>query len=509
VTTTAGFVDAQCVVPSATTLTVTNNAQTATVVTLTAGTYTMVELCARLQADLNTQAPGSGATRWTVSLSTTTGLVTISISAGTFTIAWTTAALGTMLGHSAITAQTSVTGSTCARGIWIPNRPLNIEDDPRAAPMLSDLRETEGPTGYSLAVVGNVKYGHNALRWAHVPRERYLDTDGGVTPSWERFVKNTQIGQGHSWFTPRSKVKIVDQTGAAVGNLASVTRWWMRGVNRVSAKKMSDAWTGSWLIEIPAIISNEVAAEPSTPVTITTDGPSGYYFPNSLEEWELLEDDEGIPVPNYYFRGQETSGDLTDEVQGATMIDTLTPLYQQTLTDWSMKWLRTNEVATEGFHATAGQLWNTNVQSVVWVFYFRVITMPGGLRVLAMLSGAGAYVSLNGSGIIQLRNSGTTTGTYNYDDGEEHFCAVEYICGAGILGHSGAGTWRLSTDKEQLTGTWEICPDDVKGIGGCGTFTPPEAYYIPGEAWVGTDAEAVSTLGVDTMMEARGWTLAY
>jgi hypothetical protein len=270
---------------------------------------------------------------------------------------------------------------------------------------------------------------------------------------------------------------------------------------------VDDTYTVTLTVTDDKDMTSVVSHQFDTVLPINTDGPGPYQIPLSLNEWLQMEDTLGVPVPSYYLRGQETSGDLQDDVQGVhDMADAAAPLYRQTLTDWTLKWLKTAETSTEGFFASAGELWNTNVQSVVAMFYFRAVA-AGGLRVIYMMSGANAYVSLNGSGILQLRNSGTTTGSYNYFDGEEHFCAIEYICGAGILGHSGAGLWRLSTDKERLTGTWEAVPDDVKGIGGCGTFTPPECYYGPQEAWSGTDAETLSTLGIKTMMQGRGWTV--
>lgn len=259
----AGYIEAQCTVPSSTTISVTTPAGGPTTVTLTAGSYYMLELASHLQSVLNAQRPGSVAT-WTVTISTTgtspTGLTTIALTTGateSYSITWTSTDLRDMLGFASnISSQSTATGTLACRGVFIPDRPLNLDDDPRAAPMLTDLRETESPTGYGLAVVGNVKYVHTGLRYAHVTRERYMDTDSGVTPSWARFVKNTQLGQGHSWFTPRSRVKITDHTAVLVGSVDGVTKWWMRGINRVSARKMNEAWTGAWMIEIPALVSD-------------------------------------------------------------------------------------------------------------------------------------------------------------------------------------------------------------------------------------------------------------
>lgn len=256
----AGYIEAQLRIPVSTTITATNNGGGPSVVSLTAGDYFISEYVAHLQTRLNAVLPGAAGATWTVTLSYTgtapTGLVTFAMSAGTFTVAFTTAAAGTAIGFSASATSAAPTGAASAHGIWFPDRPLNCDDDPRAAPMLTDLRETESPTGYGLAVVGNAKYVHPNFRWARVAQNRYRDTDSGVTPSWERFVKNTQLGQGHAWFSPRSRIRIADHTAALVGNEAGVTKWWARGINRVTARKHDEAWTGAWLIEIPALVSD-------------------------------------------------------------------------------------------------------------------------------------------------------------------------------------------------------------------------------------------------------------
>lgn len=235
---------------------------------------------------------------------------------------------------------------------------------------------------------------------------------------------------------------------------------------------------------------------------IFRDGPNNSMYPKNLAQWQQV--GGGWSVPDFQLQGQEAASPLVEDVQGASMIAAGAPLFRQTLAGWTSKWLRTAETATEGFYATAGQLWNPNVQSVFWVGHFRLTALPAALRVLAMLGGANGYLSINGSGVLQLRNSGIATGTYNYFDGTEHWWALEYILGAGVLGHVGAGTWRVSTRVEQLTGTWEVLPDDVKGYGGCGAFTPPPCYYGRQEAWIGSKAEALTAVGVKPLMLYRG-----
>lgn len=230
-------------------------------------------------------------------------------------------------------------------------------------------------------------------------------------------------------------------------------------------------------------------------------------FPETKAEWQAL--GGGVVVPAYYFRGHEASGDLVDDVQGLTdMVASAAPEYEQTLAGYDNPFLKITETATEGFAAQAGELWNTNSQSVVYTTYFKLDALPGALRVLLMLAGAGGYVSINGSGIIQLRNSGVTTGAYDYNDGELHFVRVGYQVGSPVLGRADAGVYKLWTDQEVLTGTWERLPDDIKGLGGCGAFTPPPALYGPQEISIGSDAEALIALNASDMAH-RGWTLAY
>lgn len=267
----AGYMEAQCTVPSAVTLTATNNGGGPTAVSVTAGTYYISELVGHLQTVLNAQRAGSGGATWTVSISLTgsspTGRVTISMSAGTFSITWTTAALGTILGHDTITTQTSVTGNFCSPGVWCPQRPLagGPGFDPRIAQLVTDHRETEGPTGSLFAVGGNEKYVIGPFHYAHVERARTWDhwDDSGGTSNWERFIKNAHLGSGHAWFSRASRIRVYDHTGVHLGSETSEAElsWKIRGIRGTSPqqggpRKMSDAWTGSWMIEFPMLVSD-------------------------------------------------------------------------------------------------------------------------------------------------------------------------------------------------------------------------------------------------------------
>lgn len=252
----AGYALGRLAMPASISISATNGGGGPTTVNFTAGNYYPDTLCAHLQTELNSQRAGSGGATWAVSLSTTTGLVTISMSSGTFSITWTSTALRDALGFAAnITTQTSVTAPAAARGIFVPDCPLALDSDPRMAPMITDHRQTQSPTGFVLGLVGNIHYRLRNIRWSHVTRTRTWNTSA-TDPSWERFVKDVQIGQGHSWFTPSSRVRIIDQSGSELASDAGTFTWQMKGVSSVEPRKVTENWTGMWRIEIPELVSD-------------------------------------------------------------------------------------------------------------------------------------------------------------------------------------------------------------------------------------------------------------
>lgn len=176
---------------------------------------------------LNTQRAGSGGATWSVTYSTTTGKYTIAMSAGTYSITWTSTVLRDLLGFTAnITTQTSVTGASQARGLWLPDCTFRCDVDARKAPIATDHRNTLGPTGRVYGLKSTKMYRHMNPRWMHVPSERTWEADALTTnASYERFVKDTQLGEGHAWFALSSKLRIYDHTNTAVGAAGPVAAW--------------------------------------------------------------------------------------------------------------------------------------------------------------------------------------------------------------------------------------------------------------------------------------------
>ncbi len=258
-----GRVEASFTVPASTTIAVTTNAGGPTTVTVAAGSYYMSDFVTYLQGALIAQRSVTTGT-WVVSYSTGasgTGKITIAVTNGTYTITWTSTNLRDLLGFTAtLTGTATNTGANQARGLWIPDCPINMDGDPAQAPRMTDLRTTQSPTGIVIGLVGNSFYRHKRIRWSHVEKVRtWIGSESTVNASWERFVVDTQFGLGHAWFTPVSLVQVYDLAGAKVGinanSGAGVSGWYMVGINSTELARSTENWTGMFSIEIPELVA--------------------------------------------------------------------------------------------------------------------------------------------------------------------------------------------------------------------------------------------------------------
>jgi hypothetical protein len=86
-------------------------------------------------------------------------------------------------------------------------------------------------------------------------------------------------------------------------------------------------------------------------VTVSTDGPDGWYVPETAEEFAAL----GLNVPDFLYLLRETSGNLAPTIGSASVTFDVVgtgQLYQQSVTGWTRPF-----VGTDG--ATVGQAWQT------------------------------------------------------------------------------------------------------------------------------------------------------
>jgi hypothetical protein len=221
------------------------------------GTGLLDHIATRLQA---VRPPASGS--WTVTLSLSTGKVTISCT-GTWSITWTDTNLRDLLGFTGNLV--SISGSTTApnlmRGVFFPDCVLDLANDHAMAPIDTDVRSTQTPTGKVIAHVGNARYRHTELVYTAVPRARYREASAVAAAltngSWERFAKDTQLGQGHAWFTPLSAVQIYAHDSVRVGSDGPLSNGWaLLGFTGIEGKKISQGWEGAWRLEIAELISD-------------------------------------------------------------------------------------------------------------------------------------------------------------------------------------------------------------------------------------------------------------
>lgn len=257
-----GRLEAFLTVPVGVTVAATNGGGGPTTVTVPAGSYTATGLAAAFQAALNTSRPSG----WTVSISTSatgTGKVSISCSS-TFSITWTSTDLRDALGFTAniVSAATTQTAANCARGLWMPDAPLTLDGDTARAPIVSDLRTTVSPTGYTYGLSGTRFYRHKNLRWSHVPKARVWEVEaiaaGTPRNSWETWFLQTQIGGVAAWLSAASRFELYDHNGTELGADYAVSGWFVGGgLAAIEPRRSGNSdWVGLWEIAIPEVVSN-------------------------------------------------------------------------------------------------------------------------------------------------------------------------------------------------------------------------------------------------------------
>jgi len=212
---------------------------------------------------------------WSVSIAPSTdanaGRVSIGLSpappsgANTFSITWSNTTLRDILGFTANISGASTTqvGTKQAHGLWFPDTPLNLDDDPRQAPRQSDLRTSMSPTGNVLGLCGNELYQHANLRWERSPIAQIREASATyANASLETFWRDTQTAQGGvSWFSPASRVQVYwDNAGveSLLGSDVTISGWSITGAAGIRdvCKKADQRWTGQWTVKFPFLVSD-------------------------------------------------------------------------------------------------------------------------------------------------------------------------------------------------------------------------------------------------------------
>jgi hypothetical protein len=235
------------------------------------------------------------------------------------------------------------------------------------------------------------------------------------------------------------------------------------------------------------------------------------YRPTAANQFPCVE--ETIPEPDYFLGCQEESGDLTDAVNGAVFADGVSPSYQNTLTNWTTKWLGTDaNTAAEGWRAEDTDAWDISQQSV-FVLLYAAVTSSGGPRPLMIISSNGCRFVVQSTGKLSIIHGVNTTNgpTVDYRDAAGDFTPHPFTF---FVDRRAAGAVVLNTDQEQITGVYSAVSDGHKSLGAAGALQSAGAFYNMVAVWVGSKAETMidrggAGLGGYTLIEDLGWELAY
>lgn len=225
----------------------------ATVVTITAGTYTPTTLIAAIDAALDAD--------WTISCSMTdltgTGRVTIGSGLVNFTVTFADTSLRDALGFTGNIGSSSSaqTGTNAMKGLWIPDTHMfyRVGGANSAGTPISNARATVSALGHVKGLVGSVANVYDGIAWNGIGRDRAYATVAGTASSpvnnnFETLMRETQYGGVVSYFRPYSPIRLYWDSGASdyvAGTLQIPSTW--------EASHMIDGWTGRWNVALPRL----------------------------------------------------------------------------------------------------------------------------------------------------------------------------------------------------------------------------------------------------------------
>lgn len=167
--------------------------------TVAAGTYAgIVPLMAAVDSALETATGGT----FTVTINTTetvrTNLVTIDLTsgAGNWTLTWTDTELRDALGFAGnLSGANAYTGTLPVPGMWTPDCPsaphYGNSDPGHTVAMVS---QTRSGSGRVYTVVESEYVEHPEILWSHVTAPYARETRESTTVSFERWLRDTQLG---------------------------------------------------------------------------------------------------------------------------------------------------------------------------------------------------------------------------------------------------------------------------------------------------------------------------
>lgn len=244
--------------------------------------------------------------------------------------------------------------------------------------------------------------------------------------------------------------------------------------------------------------------------------------PQTEDQWACV--GTGVTTPVGFWNCQETSGNLTDMVNGMVLTAVGAVGYSGSVTDWNTSgcnlWVRTtSETANQGFYVDKDtspmQGWNASVSSIFVVGY-SVVTNSTAERILFVLSGTTAtsvYIAITAAGVLKIYDGATpnATGAVVYEN-----ATPTPFAWALQWDNRGSGLMRLTSKKlgtgaETLSATpWANRPDGGKGLNVDVGGSPPIGMHNMLAVWTGAEAEAMmdrggANTGGATIITDLGW----
>ena len=244
-----GRLEAKVYFAAAHTVSATNSVGGPTTVTIAAGSYYPTDLLTEFATQLNASRPSG----WTVTKDFTdggTGLVTIHCTNVNWSITWTSTTLRDLLGFTGNISAVSVaqTATNAMKGVWLPDCPVNCEDDLTVGAYQSDLRQSISPTGAVLSLAGNSYRRLRNVGWSHVAKARARAT-AATTMAFENWFYDTQIG-GNGSFLPGSRIAFY--TDATTPTLLGYYQ--IADLSTTDMDQAIQGWAGRWSIKLPTLI---------------------------------------------------------------------------------------------------------------------------------------------------------------------------------------------------------------------------------------------------------------
>lgn len=237
-------------------------------------------------------------------------------------------------------------------------------------------------------------------------------------------------------------------------------------------------------------------ASGAAPFLAPTDGPDSVYVPTATAHWTNL----GLPIPTRFWTCQETSGNLVDIVAGLTLVPTATtPLYNQTVTGWTSKFVGTADSTSDQAFRTSDASLNmgTGVSAAVLVYMSwasatlnrRMVSQCGGNN---LIRNGNATATRAGAA----HNAVVTQSTNNHSDLTTVRPYVWYR--DATANESG-----LRTNLEHLASTHdETAYTGVKSLGPPTATAAVDSRICLYAVWIGADAEVIKSAATLTTL---GW----